>query len=204
MKKRILSMLLGLVLMVGMIPITSMTAGATTTLNTAVEKVQAMLDALPTVEELKDADEATVNAAYEAAQADYDALEALKPEEQEQITGIEQLTALMDWFNGQVEVLVEQPPVSYVDENAKTQTCNDYTIVTSSTTTLGDEGREMWFYVDGDVTISGKLMTYGDVHLILKDGATLTVNGGIAIKDEALFDEFTATTPPARQPATTR
>lgn len=190
MKKRILSMLLGLVLTVGMIPITSMTAGATTTPNTAVEKVQAMLDALPTVGELKDADEATVNAAYEAVQADYDALEALRPEEQEQITSIEKMTALMDWFNGQVEVLVEQPPVSYVDENGETQTCNDYTIVTGSTTTLGNEGREMWYYVDGNVTISGELMTYGDLHLILKDGATLTVNGGVTIKDEAYLDEY--------------
>lgn len=78
---------------------------------TAVEKVQAMLDALPTVEELENAEEATVNAAYEAAQAAYDALDVLSPEEQEQITGVEKLVALMDWFNGQVSPLAD--PTTY-------------------------------------------------------------------------------------------
>lgn len=69
---------------------------------TAVEKVQAMLNALPTAAELKNADEATKNAAYEAAQDAYDALEALEPKELAQITGMEKLTNLMDWFNGQI------------------------------------------------------------------------------------------------------
>ncbi len=81
---------------------------------TAIEKVQALIDALPIVEELEDADEATVNVAYEAAQDAYDALEALNPEEQEQITGVEKLMTLMKWFNEKTSMTDD---VYYYDNN---------------------------------------------------------------------------------------
>lgn len=41
-----------------------------------------------------------------------------------------------------------------------------------------------WYYVEGTVTIGGKLTVHGLVNLILCDGATLTVSSGIAIGSE--------------------
>ena len=69
---------------------------------TAVEKVQAMIDALPTVEKLENADDETVDTAYDAVQDAYDALEELSTEELDQITGLDKLTALLEWFTGPV------------------------------------------------------------------------------------------------------
>ena len=40
-----------------------------------------------------------------------------------------------------------------------------------------------WYVVTGDATISGRVTVSGDVHLVLTDGASLTVNGGISCKD---------------------
>lgn len=71
---------------------------------TAVEKVQAMIDALPTVEELENAEDETVEAAYAALQDVYDALDELSEEELEQVN-TEKLDALLEWFNGQVAAL---------------------------------------------------------------------------------------------------
>ena len=69
---------------------------------TAAEKVQAMIDALPKVEELENADDETVEAAYEAIQDVYDALDELSEEELDQITGLDKLAALLEWFTGPV------------------------------------------------------------------------------------------------------
>ena len=55
---------------------------------TAAEKVQAMIDALPKVEELENADDETVEAAYEAIQDVYDALDELSEEELDQILSL--------------------------------------------------------------------------------------------------------------------
>ena len=72
---------------------------------TAVEKVQAMINALPTVEDLEDTDDETVDEVYAALQDVYDALDELSTEELDQITGLDKLAALMEWFNGQVAAL---------------------------------------------------------------------------------------------------
>ena len=69
---------------------------------TAAEKVQAMIDALPTVKELENADDDTVDAAYAAVQDVYDALDELSEEELDQITGLDKLAALLEWFTGPV------------------------------------------------------------------------------------------------------
>ncbi len=58
----------------------------------------------------------------------------------------------------------------------KTESCEDYTIVESSTTTCGESGKTKWYVVDADTTIEQTLYIEGDVNLILKDGKTLTVN----------------------------
>ncbi len=62
----------------------------------------------------------------------------------------------------------------YIDENGEGQTCADYIFITSDMTTLGSEGEETWYVVNGDVTIYNDLEVKGDVHLILADDASLT------------------------------
>ncbi|MBQ3704122.1 MAG: Ig domain-containing protein [Oscillospiraceae bacterium] len=52
---------------------------------------------------------------------------------------------------------------------------NEYSLITDSSTTW-EEG---WYVVDGNVVITGGVYLTGTVRLILCDGASLTVNGGI-------------------------
>ena len=85
-------------------------------LGSRVENVQAMLNVLPTVTELEGAEEATINAAYEAAQNVYDAIEELEPEEIALLTDMEKLSTLMDWFNGRVMTFYNTINVSTEDE----------------------------------------------------------------------------------------
>lgn len=76
---------------------------------------------------------------------------------------------------------VSQTPVSYLDcdgtalvERTGENGCKVYTVV-SDTNIAWTTG---WYVVDSDVTISHTVTVSGDVHLILCDKASLTVNGG--------------------------
>ena len=77
------------------------------------------------------------------------------------------------------------PVVSYLDADGNLQTCSGYTIITSSSGNAyyGTAGKTHWYVVSSDVTISGRLQIQGaNVHLILCDGKTLSVNSeGMAI-----------------------
>ena len=55
------------------------------------------------------------------------------------------------------------------------------TNLTSSTRTLN----KSWYTVSGNVTVDGRITVSGNVNLLLKDGAELTVKGGIGIADTA-------------------
>ena len=89
-----------------------------------------------------------------------------------------------------VTVNAAPDPVSYkaasVDETTHAvtfadATCTAYTVVTSS-----DEAvtwSEGWYAVKDTVTVSGLISFTGDVNLILCDGATLTVNGGVSVNE---------------------
>lgn len=68
--------------------------------------------------------------------------------------------------------------VPYLAADGSLQSCNSYTVV-ETTTTAWNEG---WYVAEGNVTISGAVTLEGDVHLILTDGCSLTVNGGISSK----------------------
>ncbi len=62
-------------------------------------------------------------------------------------------------------------------------------MATGVTTKLGEKDKETWYYVDENTTIPGgpryNVVVYGTVHLILCDGATLTVQaGGICYGDD--------------------
>ena len=73
------------------------------------------------------------------------------------------------------------PAVAFIDENGVEQTCSYYTTIESSSSgqTLGDDANnEAWYVVSDNVTVEGAL-EFKDkaVHLILCDGATLSVSG---------------------------
>ena len=71
----------------------------------AVQKVQALIDALPDVDALSTMPEDELNAAYLAVQEAYDAYDALTAEQQAQIMGADCFEELFGWFNGQVAPL---------------------------------------------------------------------------------------------------
>lgn len=68
----------------------------------------------------------------------------------------------------------------------KTETASNYKVVDENDTTWGNSDNndeESWYVAQGNVTIDGQVTIKGDVHLILTDGCTLTVNGGIVVND---------------------
>lgn len=79
------------------------------------------------------------------------------------------------------------PAVSYLDKSGDEQTLTGaYTTVTSSATAW----KSGWYVVDGNVTIDSRVTVTGDVKLILKDGASLTVNGGILVPGGSTFTVY--------------
>lgn len=79
------------------------------------------------------------------------------------------------------------PAVTYLDDNGDQQTLTGaYTTVTSNITSWSDG----WYVVDGGVTIDSRVTVNGDVKLILKDGASLTVNGGILVPSGSTFTVY--------------
>ena len=70
-------------------------------------------------------------------------------------------------------------PIEYIDENGDSQSIYyelPERVGSSSTSWISG-----WFVVDEEVEINGTVKVYGDVSLILCDGASLTVNGGIHV-----------------------
>ena len=69
-------------------------------------------------------------------------------------------------------------PVTYLDKDGKVQTCPTATEVTAS----DSQWSSGWYVVPaGTVTISQRVTVNGDVHLILENGANLTIDGGISV-----------------------
>ncbi|MBR1748140.1 MAG: uL15 family ribosomal protein [Clostridia bacterium] len=56
-----------------------------------------------------------------------------------------------------------------------------YDSLTADLTTWGDGVLESWIVADSDVTIDSRVTVNGTVHLILKDGVTVTANSGINV-----------------------
>ena len=69
--------------------------------------------------------------------------------------------------------------------SSKTESTSEYTVISESDapTTWGETGQTKWYVVQDNVTISTRVTVTGDVHLILADNCTLTVNGGIQVAD---------------------
>lgn len=71
--------------------------------------------------------------------------------------------------------------VNHLDENGDLKTAHDANV------TVVDENSARWtsgwYVVSSNVTIDKRVTVSGEVHLILADGCTLTVNGGIQVQD---------------------
>ncbi len=85
------------------LPVISVTVTAAE--QTALQRVQAMIDTLPTAEELSGMSEDEQSEVYHALQAACDAYEALTDEQKEEITGAEIFDSLSAFFNGMVNLL---------------------------------------------------------------------------------------------------
>ena len=107
-------------------------------------------------------------------------------DEQALLTGTEVFESLFHFFNGMVNLLATANGVSYLDENGDEQTANSVTEVESSTIAWSTG----WYVVKGDVTIGSRVTVSGEVHLILADGASLTVNGGINVAEGNSFSVY--------------
>lgn len=68
--------------------------------------------------------------------------------------------------------------VNYIDAAGVTQTCDSYTTLTGSETTWTG-----WYVASGEVEISARVAASGEAHLILTDGATLTIPKGITVTE---------------------
>ena len=66
-----------------------------------------------------------------------------------------------------------------VSSEEKTKPAGEYTVIDDDTTTWNGS----WYVVTDNVTISSRVTVTGDVCLILQDGYTLTVNGGINVAE---------------------
>ena len=53
--------------------------------------------------------------------------------------------------------------------------------VTADTRVMGASDWTRWYVAKGNVTVDGRITVTGNVHFILSDGASLTINGGIYV-----------------------
>ena len=158
------------------LPVISVTVTAAE--QTALQRVQAMIDALPTAEELSGMNKDEQNEVYNALQTAHDAYEALTNEQKEEITGTEVFESLFAFFNGMTNALATVNGVNYLDADGNELTA-DNVIVVDSTTTSWLSGN--WYVVNSTVSIDRRINTGSDVRLILADGCQLIASEGINV-----------------------
>ena len=159
----------------------------------AVQKVQALIDALPDVDALSTMQEDEVNTAYLAIQEAYEAYDALTMEQQAQIMGADCFEELFGWFNGQVAPLeAEYITLNYGTVDTKTGLIvswnvqrTGYQIVDSNMTEWTVRGHSYYVIKDNNVTLSSlTIKGRGNAYLyLLGDNPTLTINGPLTFQD---------------------
>ena len=92
-------------------------------------------------------------------------------------------------------------PVPYLDADGKRQVCTEYTVLKSNTANsildLENKWYELpagWYVVEGDVTITPRVDTQGEVNLILKDGCHFKAEWGINVKKGDTFTVYAQST----------
>ena len=86
-------------------------------------------------------------------------------------------TLTMPAYNVTVSAIVLPPQVLYIDADGSTKYCSDYTVIDPSTIAYGNKNSEDWYVVRGTVNMT-ELSFGGPAHVILCDGASLTISGG--------------------------
>ena len=76
-------------------------------------------------------------------------------------------------------------PIAYVDENGSSQNCNDYRYVRSTDTIWSG-----WVVASQNLTLDRRVTVSGTVNLILMDGKTLTVTGGIQVGEGSTLNIY--------------
>lgn len=155
-----------------------------------VKAVQEQVDALPTAEEVEAMTAEEQQAAYKKLQAAYAAYNALTEEQKAKITGAEKLDNLIAFFAGKTNDLATINDVTYLDENGSEQTADNVTVVDSSMT----EWQSGWYVVNSNITIDSRVTVKGEVHLILADGASLTVHDDINVAEGNSFTVYAQST----------
>lgn len=211
MKKRGLSLFMALALCLTLLPTAALAEGTEGTAQTppAVEKaadpangeeqqedsaakqavatVQALIDALPAVDELDGMDDDDAMAVYEAFQAACEAYyDTLTEEQQAQLKNTEKLAALSDWFS-QPEMLANSGDIFPDTVDAEGNIVRRTGWSRNGPIYKGGDGDADFtddkFYViekDTSVTIQGNLTVGTEIGgLILCQGATLTVEGAL-------------------------
>ena len=135
----------------------------------AVTAVQAMIDALPDVEDMSES-------YLDALEAAYSAFEALSETQQAQITGVEKLEALFNWVNSQVSTLADDVMEITGEVRWNNQTFNTPVKLTGDTTLtlVGDNRIEC----DQPLDLNGKNLTIqgtGTLELVGKGGSDFRV-----------------------------
>ena len=141
----------------------------------AVAAVQAMIDALPDVEDMSES-------YLDALEAAYSAFDALSETQQAQITGVEKLEALFGWVNSQVSTLATEETISGdVTWNNQTFTKPVKLIGETTLTLVGDNKIQC-----------GAPLDLNNCTLTIKGNGTLTVVGNGRSNSEmcngAIFD----------------
>ena len=142
----------------------------------AVAAVQAMIDALPDVEDMSES-------YLDALEAAYSAFDALSEAQQAQITGVEKLEALFGWVNSQVSTLADDVMQISGEKTWDNQTFNTPVKLTGDTTLtlVGDNKIEC----DAPLDLN-------NCQLTVKGTGTLTVIGNGRSNEEmlngAIFD----------------
>lgn len=136
----------------------------------AVAAVQAMIDALPDVEDMSES-------YLDALEAAYSAFEALSETQQAQITGVEKLEALFNWVNSQVSTLADDVKEISGGVNWNNQTFATPVKLTGDTTlTLTGTNR---IECDQPLDLNGKNLTIqgtGTLELVGKGGSYFRVD----------------------------
>ena len=151
----------------------------------ALEQVQALIDALLDAEEITSENRADVETqltAIDEAKQDLtdDELDTL--DITRYMAAVEAILALDDMAGADVPKTIAND-IKYMDWNSsqkklEEKTCSSATKVESNMT----EWSNGWYVVSGNVTVSGRINIVGTVHLILKDDCTLTASSGIEVK----------------------
>lgn len=146
-------------------------------IDSAVTDVQALIDALPTAEELERMSQDEQGTVYEQVQAAYDAYNALTDEQKGQITGVEVFNDLFDVFNSMAAPAAELPGTQ-IDLSTLDST---YTISDSNTYSFTGSGSYGITVTSGSPTI---VLSNATINVSSGNAVSITGGGTATIKVE--------------------